>query len=169
MNEGSGKSAKLSLLGSSEDRASFGGFFPRFVVEKVVNKADCGIEDDAAAVAVWWYVKEGRLDGESVVNAGGGGAVMETNPSFPRPESKLLEPRIGFVGEALCDVAEVEFKTRSWLEDTFSMGCKGKGEGSRRGRGLGMTLPYDEGPEVVGAVGAGYIGLILPRAIFSYQ
>lgn len=50
MNEGSGKSAKLSLLGSSDDWVSFGDCFPELEVENVVNNADWGIEEEEAAV-----------------------------------------------------------------------------------------------------------------------
>lgn len=106
MNEGSGKSAKLSLLGSSDDCASLGECFPELEVENVVNNADWGMEEEAA---LWRYPKEGCLEGESVVNSGAGGAVMGTNPRLPCPENRLLELRATFAGEALCVVEVVAF------------------------------------------------------------
>jgi hypothetical protein len=85
-------------------------------LEKVVNKADCGIED-------WAYMgKGGFLAGESVVNMGGAGAEMGTKPSL-RPG---CAPWTGkpFVGDGLCG-------PDGWNE--FSMGCSGSGEGWSRG------------------------------------
>ena len=69
-------------------------------LENVVNRADC------AGMEVWWAKvgKAGFLSGESVLNMGGLGAVMGTNPSFcSEADSCDANPS---VGDGLCVLDE---------------------------------------------------------------
>jgi hypothetical protein len=105
---GSGKSAKLSLRGSSIGWLSVEEILSGLTLGKVVNKADCGIDE---AVMGCGYGLEGVFFvGESVGNDGGTGAVIETKPSFPRPDSETPDPRWAFVGDGLCVPAGGRFK-----------------------------------------------------------
>lgn len=93
-----------------------------------MNKADCGI--DIVDVTGYAYGLEGVFFvGESVGNDGGTGAVIETKPSFPPPDSETPDPRRVFVGDGLCVRAGGKFKIQP-VSVTFSIGCRGKGDGS---------------------------------------
>lgn len=84
--EGSGKSAKLSLGRSLAIRFSLGEDPSGLTLENVVNRADCGIDDDVGAedeVGCELAFKGVFLVGESVVNIGGVGAVIGTKPNLP--------------------------------------------------------------------------------------
>jgi len=83
--EGSGKSAKLSLGRSWAIRFSLGEDPSGLMLENVVNRADCGIDDAGAEDEVGCEppFKGVFLIGESVVNIGGVGAVIGTKPNLP--------------------------------------------------------------------------------------
>ena len=102
--EGSGKSAKLSLGRSLAIRFSFGEDSPGLMLENVVNRADCGIDDVVGAeddVGCEFAPKGVFLVGESVVNIGGFGAVIGTKPNLPWPECEVPISREVFVGDGL--------------------------------------------------------------------
>lgn len=99
--------------------------------------------------------------GESVGKEGGTGAVIETKPNFPRPDSEALPSRCAFVGDGLWVPAGGRLEAYS-LFGTLSIGCRGKGDGSSRGRAL--VIPRSAGEDnLISACadGAGRVELIM--------
>lgn len=101
--------------------------------------------------------------GESVVKVGGVGALMGTKPNLPRPVCGAPGLRGAFIGDGLRGTAGEGFEGIRRAEEEFSTGCRGcrgSGEGSKRGRGLGNPLSRDV-PGAGCASSAGRVELIV--------
>lgn len=104
-----------------------------------MNRADRDIDELGNA----W--KGGFFAGESVVKVGGVGALMGTKPRLPFPGCDALCLREGFIGDGRRGPPVWGFKADVRAEEEFSTGCKGSGDGSRRGCDFEIPLLRGEG------------------------